>query len=330
MKRLYTPTRAAILAMALGGATLSFGASTSTPGMPAAGRTAIMAVGAVSGDAAMNVAGLGAAWDLPNLEHERIDHWVARFDTVPEMREKFQGFLDRGGAIAPMILSKLEARGMPLDLLYLAMIESGFQTNATSHASAVGVWQFIPSTGSRFGLERDRAVDERRDPVRATEAALDYLEFLHGRFGSWYLAAAAYNSGEGRVARNMREEFGRVEARSEEEYYSVWHRLPPETRDYVPLMIAAARITKDPEAYGFRPMQLEARTWDEVIANPATPLATIAADYGTTVEKLRELNPQFLIGRTPNDRSYPVRLPAGTLTSLAHAAERSVDTHVGD
>jgi membrane-bound lytic murein transglycosylase D len=258
-------------------------------------------------------AGLGPEWDLPNLDHERIDFWVARFDTVPDMREKFQGFLDRGGEYAPMILERLDARGMPRDLLYLAMIESGFEPAATSHAAAVGVWQFIPASGKRFGLAIDRAVDERRDPVRSTEAALDYLEFLHRRFGSWYLAAAAYNTGEGRVGRIMRQEFGRVKAASEEDYYRIWPRLPRETRDYVPLMIAAARITKDPEAYGFRPMQLAPRTWEEVTAAPSTSLDVLARTYGTTVAEIRTLNPQFLIERTPNNRSYPVRVPVGSL-----------------
>jgi membrane-bound lytic murein transglycosylase D len=229
------------------------------------------------------------------------------------MREKFQGFLDRGGEYAPMILERLDARGMPRDLLYLAMIESGFEPAATSHAAAVGVWQFIPASGKRFGLAIDRAVDERRDPVRSTEAALDYLEFLHRRFGSWYLAAAAYNTGEGRVGRIMRQEFGRVKAASEEDYYRIWPRLPRETRDYVPLMIAAARITKDPEAYGFRPMQLAPRTWEEVTAAPSTSLDVLARTYGTTVAEIRTLNPQFLIERTPNNRSYPVRVPVGSL-----------------
>jgi membrane-bound lytic murein transglycosylase D len=327
MKRFMTPNRAGILGMAVGGATLLFVAGAPSPEAQRdmldarASGTAPAVAGA---DA--NRAGLGPVWDLPNLEHERIDYWVARFDTVPDMREKFQGFLDRGGEFAPMILERLEARGMPLDLLYLAMIESGFQTNATSTAAAVGVWQFIPATGKRFGLALDRAVDERRDPVRATDAALDYLEFLHNRFGSWYLAAAAYNSGEGRVGRIMRQEFGTLKASSEEDYYRIWHRLPAETRDYVPLMIAAARITKDPAAYGFQPMELAPRSWEEVTAAPATPLATLASQYGTTVEKLRLLNPQFLIERTPNDRSYPVRVPVG---SLAYAAQAG-DTQFAD
>jgi membrane-bound lytic murein transglycosylase D len=322
MNRIYTPTRATILAIALGGATLSFAVSTSSRTAEAdvdAAEPVLTADAATTTSGTARMAGLGPEWDLPNLDHERIDYWVARFDTVPDMREKFQGFLDRGGEFAPMILDRLEERGMPLDLLYLAMIESGFQTNATSHAAAVGVWQFIPATGKRFGLALDRAVDERRDPVRSTEAALDYLEFLYNRFGSWYLAAAAYNTGEGRVGRIMRSQFGQLKATSEADYYRIWPHLPRETRDYVPLMIAAARITKDPAAYGFRPMQLAPRQWDEIRVAPATPLAALAAEFGTTVEKLRLLNPQFLIERTPNDREYPVRLPAGALARAAQS-----------
>ncbi|HEX6309501.1 MAG TPA: lytic transglycosylase domain-containing protein [Longimicrobiales bacterium] len=269
-------------------------------------------------------AGLGSEWDLPNLDHPRIDYWMDRFENVPAMRKKFQGFLDRGGPLAPLILERLRAREMPRDLLYLAMIESGFQPNATSHAAAVGVWQFIRETGERYGLAVDRAVDERRDPVRATDAALDYLQELHDRFGSWYLAAAAYNSGENRVGRAMRAEFGRERARSEAEYYRIWDRLPRETRDYVPLMIAAARITKDPEAYGFRPLTPSPIAWEEITVPPATELGEIAGLYGTTVSELKELNPHFRLRRTPNNRDYPVRLPPGSLERYAQVqAERA-------
>jgi membrane-bound lytic murein transglycosylase D len=261
-------------------------------------------------------AGLGPEWDLPNLDHPRIDYWVDRFQNVPDMREKFEGFLERGAEYAPLILERLEARGMPLDLLYLAMIESGFNPAATSHASAVGIWQFMRPTGLQYGLAVDRAVDERRDPVRATEAALDYLEALHRRFGSWYLASAAYNSGQGRVARIMRQQFGRERARSEEDYYRILMRLPAETRDYVPLMIAAARITKDPARYGFEPMQMKPRQWEEITVPPATELQAIAAQIGASVAELRELNPHFLLSRTPNNREYAVRLPVGSLPRL--------------
>jgi membrane-bound lytic murein transglycosylase D len=281
--------------------------------------TAVASAAGAGSAVALTGAGLGPEWDLPNLDHPRIDYWVSRFDTVPDMREKFQGFLDRGGAWAPHILERLEARGMPLDLLYLAMIESGFEPAATSHAAAVGVWQFIPATGRRFGLAIDRAVDERRDPIRATEAALDYLEYLHRRFGSWYLASAAYNTGEGRVGRIMRQQYGRERARSEHDYYRILDRLPRETRDYVPLMIAAARITKDPAAYGFRPMQFAPPQWEEVTFPPATPLSRIAAGLEKTVSEIREMNPHFLLDRTPNNRDYPVRLPVGSGQRLAAA-----------
>jgi membrane-bound lytic murein transglycosylase D len=281
----------------------------------------------VASDAAPNApdrlhftgAGLGPEWDLPNLEHPRIDYWVDRFVNVADMREKFEGFIERGGELAPMILERLEARGMPRDLLYLAMIESGFNAHAVSSARAVGVWQFMAPTGQRFGLAIDRAVDERRDPIRATEAALDYLEVLHRQFGSWYLAAAAYNSGEGRVARAMRQQFGRTRAASEHDYYRIWERLPAETRDYVPLMIAAARITKDPAAHGFEPIRPAPRSWDTLTFPPATPLAAIARETGVTIEQIRDYNPHLLIERTPNDRNYELRMPAGTLTRLAAA-----------
>jgi membrane-bound lytic murein transglycosylase D len=294
-----------------------WGAATVQPVEPAAPRAGAEVVAAAldeavspaRGEYAADAAGLGAAWDLPNLDHPRVDYWVGRFDTVADMRKKFQGFLDRGGVWAPVILEKLEARGMPRDLLYLAMIESGFNPAAYSHASASGMWQFIAETGQRYGLDIDRAVDERRDPFRATDAALDYLEDLYDRFGSWYLAAAAYNTGENRVGRAMRAEFGREKARSEEDYYRIWDRLPKETRDYVPLMIAAARITKDPAAYGFEPMQLRELAWREVLVDPATPLQQLADRFSTTVDAIRDLNPHFRIHRTPNDRQYAVRIP---------------------
>jgi membrane-bound lytic murein transglycosylase D len=274
-------------------------------------------------------AGLGPEWDLPNLEHPRVDYWVERFQHVPAMRRKFQGFLERGSTLAPVILARLEERGMPQDLLYLAMIESGFQTHAQSHASAVGLWQFIRETGERYGLEVDRAVDERRDPVRATEAALDYLEDLHDRFGSWYLAAAAYNTGENRVGRLMRAQFGRERATSERDYYRIWDDLPRETRDYVPLMIAAARITKDPASYGFEPLVPAAQSWDQVTLPPATQLSEVAALYGTTVSALKKLNPHFKLERTPNDRDYAVRLPAGSVARYAQATANE-QRHVAD
>ncbi len=209
---------------------------------------------------------------------------------------------------------------MPRDLIYLAMIESGFQPNAYSHASASGLWQFIAETGQRYGLEIDRAVDERNDPVKATDAALDYLQELHDRFGSWYLAAASYNTGENRVGRIMREEFGTEKASSEEDYYRIWSKLPKETRDYVPLMIAAARIGKEPAKYGFDHVQpIAPLEYDEVVLPPATKLGSVAQAAGISLDDIKSLNPHFKLDRTPNNRDYAVRLPPGALTRLASA-----------
>lgn len=250
----------------------------------------------------------GAAWDLPNLDHPRVDHFVEVF--TGRARDRFAGYLERMGRYQPMISAKLAERGMPQDLIYLAMIESGFNPNAYSHAHASGLWQFIPGTAAGYGLDINRAVDERRDPEKATDAALDYLQSLHDRFGSWYLAAAAYNSGEGRVSRVMKAATGRVRG-NEQSYYAISNRLPSETRDYVPLMIAAARIAKEPHRYGFEHVKPDApEPVKTVTAAPATPLSRIARDVGTTVSEIRRLNPELKLARTRNDGPSTIRVPA--------------------
>lgn len=257
----------------------------------------------------------GPTWDLPNLDHPRVDYWVRRFTT--DKRGEFSRFLSRSGRYVPMISQKLAERGMPQDLIYLAMIESGFNPKAYSRAHASGLWQFIAETGRRYGLDINRAVDERNDPVKATDAALDYLTYLHDRFGSWYLAAAGYNTGENRVGRIMREVTG-SERGNEFSYYKIWNRLPRETRDYVPLMVAAARIAKEPEKYGFSDVEIaEALEYDEVFVPPATPLSAVAKASGTTVERIRELNPHFKLNRTRNDVESAVRVPAGGAAKFA-------------
>jgi membrane-bound lytic murein transglycosylase D len=159
-------------------------------------------------------------------------------------------YLERMPRYEPMITRKLEQRGMPKDLVYLAMIESGFNPRAKSRVAAQGLWQFMGPTAREYGLRIGRGVDERNNPERATDAALTYLSRLHDRFGSWYLAAAAYNTGQGRVARIMKQETGRTKG-TDADYYRISHRLPKETRDYVPKMIAAAKIGRNPAKYGF-------------------------------------------------------------------------------
>jgi membrane-bound lytic murein transglycosylase D len=286
-------------------------------------RTGVSTAAAINAEAGTLAA---VAWDLPNLDHERVDYWIERFTT--DRRPDFERFLTRSGRYVPMISAKLAERGMPQDLVYLAMIESGFNVTAYSPANASGMWQFIAETGERYGLDINAAVDERNDPVKSTDAALDYLEELYDRFGSWYLAAAAYNTGENRVGRIMREETG-SERGEETAYYDIWDRLPRETRDYVPLMIAAARIAKAPERYGFADLELETPlSYDEVIVDPATPLEAIAQAANTTLDMIADLNPHFKLERTRNDKRELVRLPEGSRTAflLNWAAVREEQT----
>lgn len=200
-----------------------------------------------------------SGWDIANLDNRRVDMWIEIFTTRPKLRDRFAVWLERKPKYEPMISAKLAERGMPQDLIYLAMIESGFNPTAYSHAKAGGLWQFIAETGQRYGLTVNRRVDERNHPDKATDAALAYLTDLHERFGSWYLAAAAYNTGENRVGRIMRQVTGK-ERGTDADYYRISSRLPRETRDYVPMMIAAARISKDPAKYGFGPESEHRRT----------------------------------------------------------------------
>lgn len=189
-------------------------------------------------------------WDLSNLDHARVDSWVRMFSTNPKLKPRFAVWLERKPKYESMISAKLTERDMPQDLIYLAMIESGFNPTAKSPAKAGGLWQFISETGQRYGLTVNKRVDERNHPDKATDAALSYLSDLHERFGSWYLAAAAYNTGENRVGRIMRQVTG-SEKGTDADYYAISNLLPKETREYVPMMIAAARISKDPAKFGF-------------------------------------------------------------------------------
>jgi membrane-bound lytic murein transglycosylase D len=189
-----------------------------------------------------------SSMDLPNLEHPRVDSWIKRFTT--DQRRSYATYLSRMTKYEPMISKKLAARDMPQGLIYLAMIESGFNPTAKSRVAATGLWQFMSATGREYGLKVSSKVDERKNPSRATDAALEYLADLHDRFGSWYLAAAAYNTGQGRVARVMKQVTGKTKG-TDADYYRIASRLPKETREYVPKMIAAARIGTNPEKYGF-------------------------------------------------------------------------------
>jgi len=181
------------------------------------------------------------------VDHARIDFWVGKLTTT--LKNEFEKALDRKAKYDDMITAKLDAADMPRDLIYLAMIESEFNPNAKSRVHAVGMWQFMSATAKRFGLAVGKHVDERKDPARATDAAVKYLGQLHDRFGSWYLAAAAYNSGEGTVQRALKKITGRTTG-TDADFFRILPALPKETRDYVPKLIAASRVGNDPGKYG--------------------------------------------------------------------------------
>lgn len=179
---------------------------------------------------------------LADLDHPRVEYHLARF--TGEKRAEFATYLERKAQYEEMIRAKLRRRGLPEELLYLAMVESGFNPTVHSLADAAGIWQLVPDTARRYGLKVGETVDERHDAEKSTDAALSYLSYLYNRFGSWYLAAAAYNAGENRISPI-------IEKGTDADYYRVWEQLPGQTRDYVPAMIAAMRIARDPSRYGF-------------------------------------------------------------------------------
>jgi membrane-bound lytic murein transglycosylase D len=181
------------------------------------------------------------------VESPRIDRWITRLTT--SLRGDFQQSLQRMDKYEDMITAKLDARGMPRELIYLAMIESNFNPTAKSRVKAVGMWQFMSATARQFGLSVGRKVDERKDPAKATDAALAYLDQLHDRFGSWYLAAAAYNSGQGTVSKALRTVTGRTTG-TDADFFRILPKLPKETQEYVPKLIASARVGSDPVKYG--------------------------------------------------------------------------------
>jgi membrane-bound lytic murein transglycosylase D len=259
--------------------------------------------------AAEDAAG-AVTWDLPVTHNESVERWIGFLSG--RNADKTKLWLERKGMYGPMIRAELRARGMPEDLLYLALIESGLSPKAYSKAAASGMWQFIAETGKRYGLEVSQDVDERRDPIKSTAAALDYLTYLHNRFDSWYLAAAAYNTGENRVGRIMREMFG-TEKGTDDHFWRIAHRLPRETRDYVPLMLAAGHIGKEPAKYGLGELKYqEPLTYDQVWVPGAADLGTIARAAGVAESAVADLNPHLMRGRTPANRGWSVRIPAGT------------------
>jgi membrane-bound lytic murein transglycosylase D len=229
---------------------------------------------------------------------------VTRFQT--DLRNFFASALSRSGRYVPRMSSILEKEGVPQELAYLPLIESGFRTGAVSRAGAVGPWQFIRATGQRYGLRIDRYVDERRDPVKSTYAAARYLKDLYDMFGNWHLSLAAYNTGERNISRIL----GRGDA---DDFWQMSDRgyLYQETENYVPQFLAALQIAEEPEAYGFQPPDAQPPHYDLVTIKRSLSLATVAQLSGTSTDTIKDLNPALHRGVVP-PHGYAVRLPKGT------------------
>jgi membrane-bound lytic murein transglycosylase D len=246
--------------------------------------------------------------DLPLHVNLRVEKWLKRFQTTG--RSEFARVLESAGIYDPLIREKLRERGMPEELVYLAMMESGLSPWAVSQVSAVGVWQFMSPTAIAYGLRVDDYVDERRDPLRATDAALDYLEFLHGRFGSWYLAAAAYNAGPSRVQKILGD-YADGRTGDEALYWEVLDHLPEETREYVPRIVAATILAEDAHVFGFIGPSGRPYTFDRVFVPGGTQLSRVASVLEIHPSVLRDLNPHLTRHMTPPGEIYEVRVPVG-------------------
>ena len=269
-------------------------------------------------------AGGAVTWDIDVASfnsHHRVQYYLDFFNGPG--RERMGIWLTRLPRYEVMIRDRLQAEGLPGDLVYLALIESGFSNTATSRARAVGMWQFMKGTAKLYGLRVDSWVDERRDPFRATDAAARHLKDLNDRFGSLYLAAAAYNAGSGKVSRSL----VRLPGDDADPIYSdaTFFRLYDtkllrrETKDYVPKLIAAALIAKEPARYGFVPGQAEPAAYDSIVVPDMTGLDVIARLADTTLAAVREMNPQYLRLTTPPKVASTVRIPPGKGPSTATA-----------
>ncbi len=262
------------------------------------------------------------------ISHRLVEIYRARFTSASELNsaipieindhvqreiKRFTGverrfFLDsyrRSGRYRPMIVAKLREAGLPEELSWLPLVESGFKERALSPARALGIWQFISSTGSRYGLERSHWIDERMDPEKSTDAAVAYLTDLHGMFGDWMMALASYNCGENRVKRLI----SRQQAAHLDRFWDLYNGLPSETARYVPRFLATLAIVQDPSAYGMDLPEPEAPTgFTTVTVRRHVRLTDLDATLGLGRSALGSLNPELRHGTTPSE-AYALRVP---------------------
>ena len=242
---------------------------------------------------------------IPLTENKHVQKEIKNFQTVE--RKEFEQAYKRSGLYIDMMRDKMQKAGLPEELSWMPMIESWFKVTAYSRARALGLWQFISSTGVRFGLKRDRWIDERMDFEKATDAAIKYLDELHSMFGDWTTALAGYNCGEFRVQRTIRSQ--RLEYM--DNFWDLYLMLPRETSRFVPRFIATLLIVQNPDKYGFNLPQPESPlNYDTIHINRPVKLTLLSSSLGLDEGALILLNPELRNKSTP-DNEYPLRIPVG-------------------
>ncbi|MBT8374290.1 MAG: LysM peptidoglycan-binding domain-containing protein [Deltaproteobacteria bacterium] len=248
---------------------------------------------------------------IPMVMNKYIQNEIDLFTTGKEKSFFIESYR-RSGMFRPRILQALEAAGLPLELSWLPLIESGFKVRALSRARALGLWQFIPSTGYKFGLKRDKFIDERLDPIKSTTAAIEYLKELHQIFGDWSTVLAAYNCGEGKVLRVIRKQ----NVNYLDNFWDLYERLPRETARYVPRFLATLHIIKDPEKYGLDLTQTDQPLeYETVEISKQIHLKNVAKNIDISTKKLELLNPELRYKILPAEK-YALKLPAGSAETL--------------
>ena len=240
---------------------------------------------------------------IPLVRNKKVDQFIDYFKT--KGRPQFEIWLDRLDVYGPVLSKIIEQNNLPPELLYLAMIESGLNPKAHSKAAATGMWQFIYSTGKIYGLKRNWYIDERRDPEKSTKAAMAYLSTLYNEFDNWYLALAAYNSGENRVRRATK-------LHQTSDFWQL-HSLPRETRNYMPYFLAATIMAKNPQDYGFtkKRKRKKSYSYDIVTIEKSADLTVLAKAAGTSFKNLQALNPELRQSATPSE-TYKLKIPYGS------------------